>query len=164
MITSPLRFEDITKRFQVVLSKQAVEHMIHLCSANCSQETGGILIGSYSDDCTTAEILEATDPPKDSKFGRDWFHRGTDELKELLAVRWNCVPRTFYLGEWHSHTANVPWPSLQDKKQIRKVARTQRYNCVQPLLIIVYPRLKGNWDVSCHVFVDKNLLTELHKV
>lgn len=152
MIIRRLVFEDAAQTFRVVLSDEVVKHMFRLCDANRAQETGGILIGSYSHDYTTAEIIEATSPPADSKFGRDWFHRGTDGLEELLVARWNSQPRTHYVGEWHFHTANVPWPSPQDKRQMKEVARDRRYDCAQPLLVIVCPVREGQWVVKCFVF------------
>lgn len=158
MIVRRWVFEDTTQMFRVMLSDEVVKHMFLLCGANRAQETGGILIGSYSRDCTTAQIIEATDPPADSKFGRDWFRRGIDGLKELLAARWNSQPRTHYVGEWHCHTANVPWPSPQDKRQMREVAFDRRYDCAQPLLIIVYPVRAGQWEINCFIFLAETLM------
>jgi hypothetical protein len=152
MFVRRLIFEDGAQAFRVVLIDEVVKHMFRLCEANRSRETGGILIGSYSRDLATAALVEATTPPADSKFGRDWFHRGTDGLEALLFTRWNAEPRTHYVGEWHFHTANVPWPSQQDKRQMREVARDGRYDCAQPVLVIVSPARKGQWVVNCFVF------------
>jgi hypothetical protein len=152
VIVRRLIFEDAEQSFRVMIADEAAKHMFRLCNANRSQETGGILTGSYSSDYSTAEVVEATGPPADSEFGRDWFHRGTDGLQELLIAKWNEAPRTHYLGEWHFHTANVPWPSAQDKKQMREVARDARYKCAQPLLVIVCPVGAGQWVVKCYVF------------
>ncbi|TXD37910.1 hypothetical protein FRC96_08080 [Lujinxingia vulgaris] len=152
MIVRQLIFEDAAQVFRVVLAQEVMESMFRLFDTNPSQETGGILIGSYSPDYTTATIVEATPPPTDSTFGRDWFHRGTDGLEEILLARWDSVPQTHYLGEWHVHTANVPWPSPQDKNQMKRMARDRRYQCAQPLLIILYPKPEGKWGVSCSIF------------
>ena len=149
-----LVFENGTQAFRVVLSDEVVKHMFRLCSANRAQETGGILIGSYSPDCTTANVIEATSPPADSKFGRARFHRGIDGLKEVLDSYWNSQPRIHYVGEWHFHTDNIPWPSPQDERQMKEIARDRRYNCRRPLLIIVCPAQEGQWIVRCFVFAD----------
>jgi hypothetical protein len=152
VIRRQLVYEDRLQSFRVVISDEAVEHMFLLCDEDRSRETGGILIGSYSSDCTTAHVGEATSPPSDSKSGPNWFHRGTEGLEELLRERWHAEPRTYYVGEWHFHTAAVPWPSPQDKKQMRVVARDGRYDCARPLLIIVSPVGKGRWRVKCFIF------------
>lgn len=145
-------YEDRSQRPRVVILAKVVKHMCRLCDEDRSRETGGILIGSYSADCTTAHVVEATSPPGDSKFGPNWFYRGTDGLDELLRKRWHTEPRTHYVGEWHFHTATVPWPSPQDRKQMRAVARDDRYDCAEPLLLIVYPVGKGHCLVKCFVF------------
>ena len=152
MIIRRLIFEDSSQSFRVIISDEVVKHMFLLCDANRTRETGGILVGSYSNDFTTAHIDEATSPPSDSRFGRDWFHRGTNGLVELLRQRWEAEPRTHYVGEWHFHTEHVPWPSPQDKRQMQEVAHDDRYNCAQPLLIIVCPVQEGQWVVKCFVF------------
>ena len=145
-------FEDSSHSFRVVLANEALTHIFRLCEANRSRETGGILIGSYSRDFATAHVSEATAPPDDSKSGWNWFHRGNEGLVDLLRQKWQKNPRTHYIGEWHRHTANVPWPSSQDKKQMRELARDGQYNCAQPLLIIVCPVRDGQWAVNCFVF------------
>ena len=151
MIVGQLVFEDSSQRFRVVIPEEVIKHIFGLCEASRGRETGGILIGSYSRDFATAHVGEATGPPRDSKSGWDWFHRGNDGLADLLRQKWHREPRTHYVGEWHFHTANVPWPSPQDKKQMRELARDGRYNCAQPLLIIVCPVQEKQWAVKCFV-------------
>jgi hypothetical protein len=164
MIVRRLIFEDASQSFRVVISDEVVVHMFRLCDANRTRETGGILIGSYSSDFTTAHIDEVTSPPSDSRCGQDWFHRGTDGLEELLRQRWHVEPRTHYVGEWHFHTAHVPWPSPQDKKQMREVALDSRYDCAQPLLVIVCPVREGQLVVKCFVFPGGASSQALHMI
>lgn len=145
-------FEDAAQKYRVVLSDEVVKYMFRLCDANRAQETGGILLGSYSQDYATAQVLEATDPPADSKFGRDWFNRGTNGLEDMLVASWNSEPRVYYLGEWHVHTANIPWPSQQDKRQMREIGKDRGYRCSHPLLLIVCPKPEGGCVLTCFVF------------
>lgn len=164
MIVRRLVFEDAAQTFRVVLRDEVVKHMFRLCDANRAQETGGILIGSYSHDYTTAEIIEATSPPADSKFGRDWFHRGTDGLEELLVARWNSQPRTHYVGEWHFHTANVPWPSPQDESQMSRTATDPRYHCREPILIIVFQDSDAQLQLKLFLLPGTDVVCELRAV
>ena len=164
MIIRRLIFEDSSQSFRVVISDDVVKDMFRLCNASRSRETGGILIGRYSGDFTTAQVLEATSPPADSTFGRDWFHRGTDGLEELLVERWQAEPRAHYVGEWHFHTANVPWPSPQDMEQMRAVAGDYHYSCAQPILVIVCPVREGSFVVKCFVFPGGKSSRAVHMV
>jgi len=112
----------------------------------------------------TAHVTEATSPPSDSKFGPDWFHRGTEGLEAMLRERWTEEPRTHYVGEWHSHTANVPLPSGQDVEQMRAVARDPRYECAQPLLVIACPVGEGQYVIKSYVFPGGTSPKELHMI
>lgn len=157
-------FEDIHQTVRVVLSDDVAHHMFQLCDESSSRETGGVLLGSYSDDKSTVEIVEAASPPLDSKFGRNLFQRGIEGLEKLLAMRWNSTPRTHYVGEWHSHTANVPEPSLQDKTQMREITRDRRYRCPEPLLIIVHPTRQAQYDIRCFIFPGDAPMITLRRV
>ncbi len=141
-----------------------MKHMLRLCAADPERETGGILIGFYSRDFTTAHVVEATSPPRDSKSGPDWFHRGTEGLETMLRKRWDAEPRTHYIGEWHFPTANIPWPSAQDLKQMRAVAQDAKYNCTEPILVIVCPVGENQWVFRSYVFHSGALTEELHLV
>lgn len=100
-------------------------------------ETGGILIGRYSDDLALAIVREATPPPMDSKRGRSWFVRGTSGLREMLGKQWRAGERTFYIGEWHFHPANHVEPSGDDFAQMVEISRAPEYDCRTPLLLIL---------------------------
>jgi hypothetical protein len=54
VIVRRLIFEDAERIFRVMIADEAAKHMFRLCNANRSQETGGILTGSYSSDYTRA--------------------------------------------------------------------------------------------------------------
>ena len=155
-------FEDSSYSFRVAVSREAVAQMFGLCREFRHCETGGILIGSYSIDLSLAHVEEATSPPKDSRFGKNWFLRGTDGLEELLRNRWDKESRAHYLGEWHFHTRNVPSPSPQDKKQMREVARSGQYDCAEPILLIVFPERTGRLSISCFVFPVGTSYRTLH--
>lgn len=146
-------FEDADERFRVLLEGKALSHMFGLCRASRSQETGGILIGSYVDEDQTAHVVEATGPPSDSRSGATWFHRGTRGLTKLLARRWEDPRRTYYVGEWHFHPAHAPSASPQDERQMHEIALSPNYHCTRPLLIIIY--LVGqDLCASCFVSVE----------
>lgn len=164
MSDNQLVFEDATKMCRVVLDIEVMNNMFRLCCANQKYETGGILIGNYSEDLTTASISEATCPATDSKFGRTWFHRGNEGLKDILVDRWNRSPQTYYVGEWHFHPANDPRPSAQDNKQMREVSTDSSYSCSKPILMIIYLTKKDNFSISCFVISNEKSIIELKKI
>ncbi len=107
------------------------------CLEAGSSETGGILIGRYSDDLSLAIVQEATPPPTDSRRGRSWFVRGINGLRDILGKRWRAKDRTHYLGEWHFHPVDQVEPSSEDFDQMLKISRSKEYDCREPLLLIL---------------------------
>ncbi|NJL02993.1 MAG: hypothetical protein HC910_21390 [Spirulinaceae cyanobacterium SM2_1_0] len=123
------------------------------CTRSGSVETGGILIGHYTKDESTAIVTEALPPPRDSARGRSWFYRGVAGLRGLLAKRWESELRTYYIGEWHYHPASIVEPSGDDLAQMYAVNADPRYQCRAPIMIIVGQGLNfGERPVRAFVF------------
>ncbi len=116
-----------------------------------SVETGGILIGYYSQDRSTAIVTQATRAPRDSRSGPTWFIRGVVGLRHLLAKFWKEPKRHYYLGEWHYHPAKTVEPSCEDFTQMRLISESSDYNCAEPVLIIVGEGM--GVDLPAKVFV-----------
>lgn len=107
------------------------------CRSSGTVETGGILVGYYTQDESMAIVTEALPPPKDSARSLSWFYRGVAGLRGLLAKRWNGDRRTYYIGEWHYHPASIVEPSGEDLKQMGGISADSRYQCREPIMIIV---------------------------
>ena len=107
------------------------------CRDAGASETGGILIGHYSEDLAVAIVREATPPPPDSRRGRSWFVRGVNGLRDMLGRRWRAKERTHYLGEWHVHPVAHVEPSGDDCAQMVEISHAKEYDCKEPLLLIL---------------------------
>ena len=107
------------------------------CSGAGQIETGGILVGYYTDDESTAIVTDALPPPDDSGRGPTWFNRGVAGLRKLLVSRWRRTRRTYYIGEWHYHPASHITPSDDDLAQMRGISKDARYQCREPIMLII---------------------------
>jgi len=125
------------RNYGMIIEKSPWETIRAECAKSSNQETGGILIGYYSNNNQTAIVCEATPPPNDSQKGRNWFWRGVTGLRSLLLDRWNENRKTYYIGEWHYHPAQVIEPSTTDLKQMIGISKSTRYYCSEPILIII---------------------------
>lgn len=123
--------------YGVTIDADSMKEIDRLCSAAGDVETGGILIGQYTTDRSTALVLEATPPPTDSERGRSWFVRGVAGLRELLRRRWHSKTPRYYVGEWHFHPAAAVEPSSDDLDQMVRIADTREYSCKEPVLLIL---------------------------
>lgn len=124
------------KVFNLEFGDAPLKELARLCTKSGELETGGVLIGYYTNDLSTAVVTELTGPPKDSKRGHSWFFRGVAGLKELLAQRWRQPRKHHYIGEWHYHPANHVEPSQEDITQLIEISKNQDYHCKEPLMII----------------------------
>ena len=139
----------------IYLKSIACQKALQLVWESDKRETGGILIGRYSSCLRKVYINEFGDAPKDSKSGFCWFVRGVKGVGEYLKKKWQ-QSEEYYLGEWHYHPANVPEPSLQDRTQLRKISADKRFNCKEPILIII-SKNANDYSISVSLLIDSKI-------
>lgn len=149
-------FESSDGRFRVVLQQAALQHMLDSCAVSRSNETGGILVGYLHEDAGAAIVTEATPHPEDSEKGRSFFRRGTAGLRKLLLHRWEYGQH--YLGEWHFHPDGSSRPSFCDDRAMSRIARSDRYACPEPILIVIGGQPPDQWDLSVSVYPANGLI------
>lgn len=123
--------------FGVLIEGPAMREIDRMCAVAGNVETGGVLIGRYSADLTTAIVVEATPAPPDSRHGPTWFSRGSLGLCRMLRRRWRANMQTYYVGEWHFHPAARVEPSKEDVIQMYRICQDPNYCCVEPILLIL---------------------------
>lgn len=131
-----MRFTDKDGRFIVVISEVSLDSIRQATEESGDCETGGVLLGSYSEDRQTAAVDSVT-VEDDPSATRTRFQRGTRGLHAVLARLWRDKPRRYYLGEWHYHPAPTASPSSTDLAQMRSISVSPNYHCPEPLLLIV---------------------------
>ncbi len=123
--------------YSLAIGAEVLNLLYSMCVKAGHFETGGVLIGRYSPDLTTALVLEATLPPSDSRRGTSWFNRGIAGLHEMLDRRWHSKNRSYYVGEWHFHPAAYVEPSEKDFAQMYRICSDPKYRCPEPVLLIL---------------------------
>ena len=141
------------RQYRVVIEVKALNAMEKVCQRADPDETGGILIGYYSSDRSTAVIVEATPPPADSASAHSWFVRGVAGLADLLQRRWRARTSTHYIGEWHFHPAPHVSPSPDDFEAMNDISASPTYQCLEPILLIWGRRRDTKSLRPCRVFV-----------
>lgn len=140
-------FTSADGRFAVELPRESLRSLRARCRRAGKVETGGILIGRYSQDLRVAYVSRITAAPSDSEAGPFWFERGVRGLQQLLNRLWRGG-RKYYLGEWHYHPGGSS-PSSEDLSQIENIARATAYRCPEPILIVL-----GMREDDLRVFVS----------
>lgn len=145
----------------MILPRSVESKIFALCRGARGRETGGIIVGRYTPDRATAIIGDATPPPRDSRSGRTWFHRGVSGLRSFLTRLWSQPNREYYLGEWHHHPAEVVSPSTDDQIQMERISEDGSYRCPEPVLIIVGVSVEERWNGRMFVFPRGKEIEEL---
>jgi integrative and conjugative element protein (TIGR02256 family) len=128
-------FVTADRHLGVILDDEVRSRLVEHCIKAGRKETGGILIGRYSDLHDQAIVTEVTGPPKDSIRRRFSFVRGLIGVQRRLDRAWR--QRDFYLGEWHFHPFMAADPSDRDRTQIIDFSKDPAYACPEPILVVV---------------------------
>jgi integrative and conjugative element protein (TIGR02256 family) len=139
-------------KFHLHLTGAALTRMIQVCRESKGNEVGGILVGFYTEDHTTAIVTNVSTPSDDSKAGRTWYLRGVRRLRSWLRLLWQQNVRQYYLGEWHSHPGGSPVPSKQDIDQMIQIAVDENYQCREPILAIIGGGVRAKSKMKAYVF------------
>ncbi|MDP2644042.1 MAG: ThiF family adenylyltransferase [Desulfobacterales bacterium] len=155
-----IEFQSRDKKFGLKIRASDYERILNLCAKADHKETGGILVGYYTEKQDFACVTDLSGPPKDSICGISWFYRGIKNLQKWLNVLWRDK-RAFYLGEWHYHHHASPYPSDPDIKQTIQNAKNSSYRCPEPLLLIVGGSKQQGFSCSLHVVNGEGVKVEL---
>ena len=150
-------------KYGLRIPSQVLEKMFKLCRKAKNTETGGIIVGYYNRKRDCAIVTDCSGPPKDSKRGKNYFHRGIQGLQDLIDKLWYLGHRRYYLGEWHFHPFGNPRPSDIDEKQIEENSENKSYKCPEPLMIIIGGNPNGKLICNSFVYANKKGLIELRR-
>jgi integrative and conjugative element protein (TIGR02256 family) len=152
---SDLEFRSKTNAFGVRIRSDTLTRVLESCRRYAPEETGGILVGYYTDALNCAVVTDASERPPDSRSGRTWFTRGTVGLQGWLDGLWRRRNRRYYLGEWHFHPGGAAEPSPTDTEQMAKITHSASYKCPEPVLLLVGGSADDRSYVRVYVFVGK---------
>lgn len=99
-------------------------------------EFGGFLIGYYSDDLKRLNITDTILPTK-FKASKYQFERDAIGVDESLKNHYKKIPKTYYVGEWHTHPDNLPIPSTTDINAVNEILNHKETSIQNPILLII---------------------------
>lgn len=119
-------------------------------------ETGGTLIGYYSDNRRIAHIRRALNVQVGGASGETWFYRPPDTIDDQLErVYKKSRGRLHYLGEWHTHPSASSMPSITDIRSLYKLANEPEVATDTPILFILGGDFERRPSITC-VLIEKS--------
>lgn len=155
-----LEFWSENRDYGLKIPAEALSRVLELSRRAAPKETGGVLVGYYTEAQDCAVVMEVSAPPPDSKSTRNSFVRGTVGLQGWLNKLWRNE-RTFYLGDWHSHPGQAPSASLTDIAQLKEIAEDETRKCPEPVALLIGGAAVGANDVGAYVYPRGAGLIEL---
>lgn len=115
-----------------------------------SFETGGLLIGYYSEDNSTAVIDKIIFPPENHFYEPRNFELDPKYSNKIIDEEWKQGRR--WIGDWHSHPNNPATPSKMDDNVMFGVANSEKANMPEAILLIVGGNNVTGYDLSLHLY------------
>ena len=134
-----------TLNLSVEIPEKPIKRIITVCKSSYPYECGGILIGYYTEDCTSAVVTNITN--QIGKHRTRFFREGSGLIK-LLNKYWS--KGYYYIGEWHYHPDNSSIPSNTDINTMRKLSVSNELKCPEPILMIIGGK-DGNWNYNVSI-------------
>ncbi len=161
-MTEDIEFWSKDRAFGLKVPAKALSRVLELSRGAVPKETGGVLVGYYTDTQDCAVVTGVSAAPPDSRSGKNFFVRGTAGLQRWLDRLWRSE-RRFYLGDWHSHPDEEPLPSPMDRAQLETIANDESRKCPEPVLLIVGGSASNVRDVRAYVFPRGHSLIRLSR-
>ncbi len=160
-MSTPVKYQFVSaeNRFGLTIYGAELQDALKYCANSGGKETGGILIGRYSQEHNMAIVTRVSGPPKDSKSGSCFFVRGIQGLQQILNRLW--ARKEYYIGEWHFHPYAAPIPSSTDHQQMADFSRDERMKCPEPILIIIGGNPNADWSMKVVVYPQLQKALEL---
>ncbi|WP_441514319.1 Mov34/MPN/PAD-1 family protein [Bosea sp. TAF32] len=103
-------------------------------AARPGKETGGVLIGRFSDVSETFHVVDCLPAPPDSRFSASEFVLGTDGLAGAIdRIVTESGGSLHPLGTWHNHLV-TSGPSVTDVRTALQLAAAQ----ILPVLLLIH--------------------------
>lgn len=110
-------------------------------------ETGGILLGYWSEDGKDVVVVAAVGPGPDAYHGKtrfipDYFYQES----EIARLYEQHGRRLQYLGDWHSHPGGTDELSWRDRLTMARIASSKSARVKTPLMAVIAGQ--GEWSLT----------------
>lgn len=146
------RWSSLDSKFTLQISNDLIFKLSCFADDANDIETGGIIVGRYSNDNSKAFITDFIPPATDTIKEKYSIRRGNKGLRNLLKSLWSQNDRVYYVGEWHYHPELLVNPSTVDLDQMKEISNNPSYQCKAPLMVIIGKGKEGLHDIKVMVF------------
>jgi integrative and conjugative element protein (TIGR02256 family) len=129
-----LAYKDQGANIVIEFSAATLDHFVRNRQIkNSAAEAGGQLFATFNGGVTLVE--KATGPRRGDRRSRFGFH--PDQRAEQMEIKRMFKRGLHYVGDWHTHPTQIPYPSPQDLQSIRAAVRHSIHELKGFILVIV---------------------------
>ena len=144
-----MRFSRVNGGVVEITDRALASMQRHVQNNSEDAEAGGVLLGRLVACTQDVVIDEVTEPVAEDRRGRFFFWRSKPAAQRRVDDVWAASRGTRnYLGEWHTHPEDAPFPSQVDQSDWAKIVRSARYEQDFLLFVIVGRTQTRVWEVK----------------
>lgn len=143
------------KNVSLMIDDSLLERLTQVALQNYPNESGGFLVGYYSQDFMTLHITDFI-LPQQQKSSSFLFERSIIGIKEIFNKLF-VTKKCYYIGEWHTHPDGSSMYSQTDLKAMIEIATCKTVNITNPILLILSVSKNKLQDFSFYIYNDKGL-------
>ena len=143
------------KNVSLMIEDSLLEKLTKVALQNYPNESGGFLVGYYSQDFMTLHITDFV-LPQQQKSSSFLFERSIIGIKEVFNKLF-VTKKYYYIGEWHTHPNGSSMYSQIDLKAMIEIATCETVNITNPILLIFSVSKNKLQDFSFYIYNDKGL-------
>lgn len=143
------------KNVSLMIEDSLLKKLTKVALQDYPTESGGFLVGYYSQDFITLHITDFV-LPQQQKSSSFLFERSIIGIKEVLNKLF-VTKKYYYIGEWHTHPNGSSMYSQIDLKAMIEIANCETVNITNPILLILSVSKNKLQDFSFYIYNDKGL-------
>ena len=143
------------KNVSLMIEDSLLKKLTKVALQNFPNESGGFLVGYYSQDFMTLHITDFV-LPQQQKSSSFLFERSIIGIKEVFNKLFT-TKKYYYIGEWHTHPNGSSMYSQTDLKAMIEIATCETVNITNPILLILSVSKNKLQDFSFYIYHDKGL-------
>lgn len=150
-----MKLTNTYKNVSLMIEESLLDKLTQIALQNYPNESGGFLIGYYSQDFMTLHITDFV-LPQQQKSSSFLFQRSVVGIQEVFN-RLFVINKYYYIGEWHTHPNGSSMYSQTDLKAMIEIATCETVNITNPILLILSVSKNKLQDFSFYIYDNKGL-------
>ncbi len=136
------------RRINIWIPKFLLEHIMVEADGFFPKETGGSLIGYYTQEQTVIVVTDIIDAGPKAKHAGNSFTPDYSYQEKRIAELYECSGRLYsYLGDWHSHPDGNSSLSYKDETVLKNISIHVPARAPCPIMLIL-GGVRGKWNMK----------------